>query len=282
MVNCIRLTIWFWHFIRTNPKALFGLIILFPILIAAIAASILTWHPPLRTLVSPPLMPPNYNNPFGTDDLGRDIYSNVVYGARTSLFVGATAVIISMFIGIMFGSLAGYYRRLDDLLMRVTDLFLVIPRFVLALVIVAIFGQTLLNIILVIAVVSWPGFARIIRAEYLSIRERPFVEAVKALGAKDRQIIFREILPNAIPPLVPYSALETATAILIEAGLSFLGVGDPNVASWGYMLNNAQQYLRIAWWMAFFPGLTLLLTVLGLNLLGDAINEYINPRLRKR
>jgi len=269
----------FW----SDKKALVGLALFVSILITTLAAPLITWFPALKTLVGMPFEPPTLGHLFGTDDLGRDIYSNVIYGGRTSLFVGLSSVIAAVTVGVLIGAFAGYHRGgLGDLLMRMTDMFLVIPRFLLALVIVAMFGQTILNIVLAISITGWPGAARLVRAEFLSIRERPFVEAARAMGLPDRPIIFGEILPNAIPIIIPYSVLEVGTSILIEAGLSFLGVGDPNVPSWGLMLNNAQQYLTTAWWIALFPGLMLSLTVLGLNLLGDALNEYLNPRMRKR
>jgi len=267
----------------SDRRALVGLALFFSILIAALAAPLITWFPVLKTLVGTPFQPPTLRHLFGTDDLGRDIYSNVISGGRTSLFVGLSSVIAAVSMGVLIGAFAGYYGGgVGDLLMRMTDMFLVIPRFLLALVIVAMFGQTILNIVLAISITGWPGAARLVRAEFLSIRERPFVEAARAMGLPDRPIIFGEILPNAIPIIIPYSVLEVGTSILIEAGLSFLGVGDPNVPSWGLMLNNAQQFLTTAWWMALFPGLMLSLTVLGLNLLGDALNEYLNPRMRKR
>jgi peptide/nickel transport system permease protein len=222
-------------------------------------------------------------HPFGVDDLGRDIYTNVLYGIRTSLTVGVSSVIISLAIGILIGVIAGYYGGiLEDALMRITDMALIIPQFLLALVIVAIFGQNFQNIIIAIGIVSWPGIARMMRAEFLSIKERPFIEAARAVGLTDVKIIFEEILPNAVPAIIPYAVLQINTAILVEAGLGFLGIADPNVPSLGLMLNTAQQYLVRAWWMAFFPGLVLSLIVIGLNLLGDGLIEYLNPRLRKR
>jgi peptide/nickel transport system permease protein len=227
-------------------------------------------------------MQPNPQYPFGTDDLGRDIYTNVIYGMRTSLLIGVSSIIIAVIVGSLIGIIAGYYGGLlGDFLMRITDMTLIIPRFLLALVIAAIFGQRFQNIILAIGIVSWPGIARMIRAEFLSIKERPFVEAARAVGLTDRRIIL-EILPNAVPTIIPYVVLEISSAILTEAGLSFLGVGDPNVPSLGFLLNNAQQFLRTAWWMAFFPGLVLSILVVGLNLLGDGLIEHMNPRLRKR
>lgn len=270
-------------FTQMNSKILAGLIIVLIITVMAIVAPLITWYPPLKTLVGKPFTTPNIYHLFGTDDLGRDIYSNVIYGIRTSLIVGLSSVLIAVVIGTLIGVLAGYYRGLlEDFLMRITDMTLILPQFLLALIIVAIFGQNFQNIIIAIGVVSWPGIARMIRAEFLSIRERPFIEAARAIGFSDVKIIFSEILPNAMPAVIPYIILQVNAAILIEAGLGFLGIADPNVPSLGLMLNTAQQYLISAWWMAVFPGLMLSIIVIGLNLLGDGLVEYLNPRLRKR
>ncbi|MEM3730485.1 MAG: ABC transporter permease [Candidatus Bathyarchaeia archaeon] len=268
--------------LRSNLRLTSGLILILFIILVGLLAPVITWYPPLKTLVGGSLLPPNLQHPFGTDDLGRDIYTNVIYGIRTSFLVGVSSVLIAVILGSLIGLAAGYYGGLiEDLLMRITDMTLIMPRFLLALIITAIFGQSFQNIILAIGIVGWPGIARMMRAEFLSIKERPFVEAAKATGLSDRQIIL-EILPNAIPAIVPYVVLEISSAILTEAGLGFLGVGDPNVPSLGLMLNNAQQFLRRAWWMAFFPGLVLCIIVVGLNLFGDGLIEYLNPRLRKR
>jgi len=273
----------FWRQYRKNRAAAVGLFLLAAICAVALAAPAVTWHPPLISGVGGAFVPPEPKYPFGTDDLGRDIYSNVVYGARTSLMVGLLAAGISALIGIFVGAISGYYgRRVDDLLMRTCEVFLVLPTFLLALIIVAVFGTSINNIILAIAVVSWPRTARLLRAEFLTMKEREFVEAARVLGSKPMDIMFSEILPNAIFPVIVNASLEVATAILTEAGLSFLGVGDPNVPSWGLMLNNAQNYLRVAWWMAAFPGATLFLTCLSLNLVGDGLNDYFNPRLKER
>jgi peptide/nickel transport system permease protein len=268
--------------IRLNPRLISGFSLVIFTIAIGLAAPIITWYPPLKTMVGGTFMQPNPQYPFGTDDLGRDIYTNVIYGMRTSLLIGVSSIIIAVIVGGLIGIIAGYYGGLlGDFLMRITDMTLIIPRFLLALVIAAIFGQRFQNIILAIGIVSWPGIARMIRAEFLSIKERPFVEAARAIGLTDRRIIL-EILPNAIPTTIPYVVLEISSAILTEAGLSFLGVGDPNVPSLGFLLNNAQQFLRTAWWMAFFPGLVLSILVVGLNLLGDGLIEHMNPRLRKR
>ncbi|MBS7649082.1 ABC transporter permease [Candidatus Bathyarchaeota archaeon] len=267
---------------QLNLRLIFGFALVLFIIVVGLAAPLITWYPPLKTLVGGTFNPPNPQHPFGTDDLGRDIYTNVIYGVRTSLFIGVSSVVIAVIVGSLIGILAGYYGGLlGDFLMRITDMTLVIPRFLLALVIAAIFGQKFQNIIFAIGIVSWPGIARMIRAEFLSVKERPFVEAARAVGLTDRHIIF-EILPNVIPTVVPYVVLEISSAILTEAGLSFLGVGDPNMPSLGLLLNNAQQFLRTAWWMAVFPGLMLSILAVGLNLFGDGLIEYLNPRLRKR
>lgn len=268
---------------RLNPRLTMGIILISFLILLALLAPLITWYPPLKSLVGKPFTPPDLQHPFGTDDLGRDIYTNVIYGIRTSLTIGVSSVIIALLIGIIVGVIAGYYSGIvEDVLMRLTDMTLILPQFLLALVIVAIFGQSFQNIILAIGIVSWPGIARMLRAEFLSIKERPFIEAARAVGLSDMRIIFGEILPNAIPAVIPYVVLQVNTAILVEAGLGFLGVGDPNVPSLGLMLNTAQQYLTRSWWMALFPGLVLSFLVVALNLLGDGLIDYMNPRLRKR
>ena len=183
----------------------------------------------------------------------------------------------------VIGAAAGFYgRTLDDLLMRVTEFFLVIPRFFLVLVMVALFGNSLWHVILVIGILSWPVTARLVRVEFLSLREKEFVEGSRAVGASDPRIILRHILPNAIAPIVVSGSLQIARAILMEAGLSFLGLGDPNQASWGVMLYNAQRFLRQAWWTAAFPGLAIFFIVMGFNLVGDGLNDALNPRQKGR
>jgi peptide/nickel transport system permease protein len=273
----------FWRQYKKNRAAVIGLFILAGICTIAIAAPLITWYPPLRSNIADPFIPPTANHPFGTDDLGRDLYSTAVFGTRTSLTVGLLAAGISALIGILVGAFSGYYGgKADDLLMRISEIFLVLPTFLLALIIVAMFGASIQNIIFAIGIVSWPRTARLLRAQFLSLKESDFVEAARVLGSKNVDIMFSEILPSAIFPVIVNSSLEVATAILTEAGLSFLGVGDPNVPSWGIMLNNAQSYLQTAWWMAAFPGLMLLLTCLSLNLVGDGLNDYFNPRLKER
>ena len=271
----------FWRRYRKNRAAVGALAIVGALALAAVLAPALAPVPP-GALSDTAVGVPGRAHLLGTDDLGRDMLSRLVYGARVSLMVGVLAASISAVIGVIVGSLAGYYGgTIDNLLMRLAELFQVVPRFFLALVVVALFGPSLFNIIFVIAILSWPPVGRLARAEFLSLREREFVEAARALGAGHASIIFRQILPNAAPPLVVITTLEIATAILLEAGLSFLGLGDPAVPSWGYMLNGAQKFLRTAWWMALFPGLGIFVTVLGFNLVGDGLNNALNPRLRQ-
>ena len=272
----------FWRRYRRNRAAVIGLATTCFFVAIAFAAPLISPFDPLR-MIGRPFETPNDAHPMGTDDLGRDIFAGVLYGSRISLLVGFLAAATSTAIGIFIGGLSGYYGgHIDDILMRITELFLVIPMFFLALIMVALFGANMWNIILVIGVLTWPATARLARAEFLSLKEREFTDAARALGASDRNLIFDEILPNAIPPVIVNGSLMVARAILTEAGLSFLGLGDPTVASWGIMLNNAQRFIRQAWWMAIFPGLSIFLVVLGLNLVGDGLNDALNPRLRER
>ncbi len=265
-----------------NRAAVAGTIALGVLVGGALFAGALGGASP-RAMGENPLTAPSRAHPFGTDDLGRDIWTGVLHGARVSLLVGVLAAATSAVIGVLLGSTAGYYGgRLEDVLMRVTEFFLVIPTFLLALVLVAVWRPSVWTIILTIGVLGWPSTARLTRAEFLSLREREFVMAARAIGAHPAQILFREILPNASPPLIVNTSLGVAAAILVEAGLSFLGLGDPNLFSWGLMLRNSREFMQMAWWMPTFPGLAIFLTVLSLNLVGDGLNDALNPRLRHR
>ena len=229
--------------------------------------------------VGPPLGSPTLAHPMGTDDLGRDLLSGVAHGTRTSLLLALIVSVLTGAIGVIVGALAAWEGgRVDDALTRVTEFVQVVPRFFLAVIVIALFGAGLDRLVLLLALTSWPWIARVVRAEVLSLKQREFVEAARSLGAGRARVLFREVLPNALPPVVVVVSLNAASVILIEAGLSFLGLGDPDVVSLGYLANNAQRFLRVAWWMAAFPGATIALAVLGLNLLGDGLNDVLNPR----
>jgi len=216
---------------------------------------------------------------FGTDSIGRDLFSGVIYGARTSAIIVASVGVIVVIVGTLLGTISGYFGGLvDDVIMRITELFQVIPRFFLAILVIAYFGSGIDNLILVLGFTSWAMLARVVRAEVLSLRERAFVEAAHVSGASTLRVLSREILPNAVPIIVVYLALLLARVLLLEAGLSFIGLGDPNAISWGYLAGASQAYLRIGWWLAVFPGVAILLAVLALNITGDALNERIKAR----
>ena len=227
------------------------------------------------------LQPPGRGHWLGTDDLGRDLLSGVLYGARVSLLVGLAAAGGAVLIGVTVGAAAGYWRgRLDEALMRVTEWVLVVPQFLIVLVVAAIFGADLRLVVIVLALCGWPTAARLTRAQFLALGDREFVVAARGLGASDARIIGRQILPNALPPIVVAGSLQIPSAILAEASLRFLGLSDPHVLSWGGMLNQAQNFLQQAWWMPLFPGAAIFFTVLSFNLAGEALNEMLDPRAR--
>ncbi len=247
----------------------------------ALGADLVAPGDPLRT-VGPALRPPGPNHLLGTDDLGRDLLAMVAHGARTSLLVGAATALVAGAVGILVGGISGYFGGLvDDLLMRLTEFFQVTPRFFLATLAVVLFGPKLWLIVGVVGLTFWPGPARILRSRILALRGREFVLAARALGAPEFYILGRHVLPNALGPVVVTTALQVGWAILTEASLSFLGLGDRSAPSWGQMLSNAQPFIRTAWWLSVFPGLALLATVLGVNLLADWLNRQLDPRLRR-
>lgn len=254
------------------------------IALVAASAPLLAPFPPLLTSVGPAFAQPAAPYVMGTDDLGRDVFSGVVHGARVSLGVGIVAATASAFIGVAMGLFAGYMGgRIDVVLMRVTEVFFVIPMVFLAILLVAFFGSGIGNVILVIVILSWSATARLVRGQVLSLKEREFVKAARALGESAPRIMFREVLPNALAPIVVNGSIQMAQAIVVEAGLSFLGLGDQNLTSWGVMLFRSQRFLmQEAWWTFVFPGLALFLTVLSLNVLADSLNNALNPRTRHR
>ena len=265
-----------------NYGAVVGLVILAFIILMAIFAPLIYPVSPWKSVAMPMLRPledPRYL--LGTDVLGRDIAAGIAHGAKVSLLIGVVSTLVAVFIGVTIGALAGFYGgKADDLLMRFTEFFQVIPAFAMAVVLVAIFTPSITSITLAIAVVSWPGVARLVRAEFLSLREREFVQAAVVVGLSGPRIILTHVLPNAISPIIVTASLMVATAILTESALSFLGLGDRNMMSWGFMIGAARTMLREAWWMSFFPGLAILMAVLAINLIGEGINDLMNPHLR--
>lgn len=264
---------------RRQPSAWIAAAWLALVLLAAVFAPLVAGHDPYaggEDSLLPPLSP---GHVLGTDDLGRDIFAETVFGTRVSLTVGLSTALAGSLIGVAVGALAGWRGGVADaVLMRVTEFFQTLPRFVLALIVIALFGPGIAKVIVVISVLAWPQTARVVRASVASLRTAPFVDAARVGGMPATALVVREILPNVAAPVVVLAALDVATAILLEAGLGFFGLGDPNLVSWGAMLNEAQQYLRSAWWMAVFPGVAIALTVLAFNRLGDALNAATDAR----
>ena len=272
----------FWRRFRRNRAAVLALAILIVVALAAIFGPLL-YHVDPFDMIGRPSVPPSARYPLGTDVSGRDILAGIIHGARVSLLIGIASSLAATLFGLCVGALAGYHGGvLDNVLMRCTDFFLTIPSFVLAVVLIAIFRPSVASVTVAIAVVSWPPVARLARAEFLAQREREYVLACRALGMSDLEIIVRQILPNALPPVIVVSSLLVATAILTESGLSFLGLSDPNVISWGYMIGVGRTVLRDAWWMPAIPGVAILITVLCINLVGEGLNDALNPRLQRR
>ncbi|MGM0782918.1 MAG: ABC transporter permease [Pseudomonadota bacterium] len=266
-----------------NRGALIGLIILTLIIAMAALAPLLYPESPWR-MVQRPFLPPLEMNgfPLGTDTMGRNVAAGLMHGAWVSLLIGFVSTSVALLIGVPLGAVAGYYGGLiDDGLMRFTEFFQTIPNFALAIVLVAIMQPSVTSIVLAIALVSWPPVARLVRAEFLSLRHREYVEAARLVGQGNATIILRQILPNTLSPIIVLASLMVATAILLESALSFLGLGDPNVMSWGYMIGAARTVIRQAWWLSFFPGVAILLTVLALNLVGEGLDDALNPKLAR-
>ncbi|RMF83147.1 MAG: ABC transporter permease [Nitrospinota bacterium] len=272
-----------WHRLRKSPSALLGLVMLLTLITTALLAPWLAPHDPYRVHTRQSLQPPRWNHPFGTDWLGRDVLSRVIYGARVSLQVGLLVEAFAVVIGVSLGTLAGFYGgKVDTLLMRITDTFMAFPSLVLAIALMAVFQQPgLFNVIVVLSILQWTPIARVVRGEVLSLKERDFVQAVRATGASDLRVLVRHVLPNCFAPVIVTATIGIAGNILSEAGLSFLGFGtQPPTVSWGTMLAQGRNYLTVKPWVCVFPGLALMLTVLGFNLLGDGLRDLLDPRLR--
>jgi peptide/nickel transport system permease protein len=272
----------FWRRYRRNHAAVAALAVLLVIVaVAAVGPFVYPTDP--FDMVGRPAVPPGGRFWLGTDVSGRDILAGLIHGARVSLMIGLVASLGATLIGLVMGAIAGYYGgMIDNLLMRTTDFFLTIPSFVLAVVLVAIFSPSITSVTAAIAIVSWPSVARLVRAEFIAQRDREYVQACRALGMSNLEIVARQILPNALPPVIVVSSLMVATAILTESGLSFLGLSDPNVMSWGYMIGVGRTVLRVAWWMSAIPGITILIAVLCINLVGEGLNDALNPRIQRR
>ena len=272
----------FWYRFKKDTLALSGCSIVICLFIISLLAPFISPYDPTEIDAGNVLAPPSSAHFFGTDDLGRDVFSRVLMGTGISLKVGFFAVGISAVIGILLGALAGYYGKwVDAIIMRFVDTMLCFPSFFLIITLIALFEPSIWIIMIVIGATNWMGVARLIRAEFLSLKQRDFVLAARASGARDLRIIFAHILPNALAPVLVYATLGIASAILIESSLSFLGIGvQPPTPSWGNILTGGKDNIEIAWWLSLFPGMAILITVLGYNLLGEGIRDSLDPRLR--
>ncbi|MDQ0042431.1 ABC transporter permease [Variovorax boronicumulans] len=266
-----------------NPAAIAGMVMLVLMLAVAIAGPWLYPADPFEIRTAPLTPPFSEDAWLGSDYLGRDVLTALIYGGRATLLVGAVAALLSVVIGITLGAFAGYYGgKVDAALMKLTEFFQVLPALLFAMVVVTLFSPTLVTVTLAIGIVSWTGTARLTRAEFMKYRGLEFVRAERAIGARDARIIWKVILPNALPPLVVSATLAIGAAILFEAGLSFLGLGDPNQMSWGLMIGSSRQYVLSCWWAVAFPGAAIFITVLAVSLIGDGLNDALNPKLRER
>ncbi|TAK09764.1 ABC transporter permease [bacterium] len=272
----------FWRAVRQNPLTLFGGVVVLLLFIVALAAAILPIHDPYSIDADAVLQAPSLRHPFGTDELGRDVFSRTIYGARISLWVGFVSVGIAIVIGTSLGSVAGYYGGwVDALIMRFVDVMLCFPTFFLILAVIAFLEPNIGTIMAIIGLTGWMGVCRLVRAEFLSLKERDFVQSARALGVGNRRIIMRHILPNSLTPVMVAAILGIAGAILTESALSFLGIGvQPPTPSWGNILTSGKDNIQIAWWLSLFPGLAILITVLSYNLLGEGLRDALDPRLR--
>ena len=271
-----------WRNFYSNWVSVLGLIILLILTVTALIGPLIAPFDPEDLEIGRRATAPNSMYWVGTDELGRDVFSRAVTATRVSLLVGIIAAGVSTLVGILVGSLSGFFGGwLDHILMRITEVFQVVPQFFLAVVLVALFGASVLNIIVAIALLTWPIIARLTRSEFLSLKSRQYVDAAYLGGASNTRLIFREILPNAMGPIIVSATLLVGRAMLTEAGLSFLGLGDPSRISLGVMLYQSRPFVQFAWWAALFPGMMIFLAVLSTNLIGDGLNDVINPHLNE-
>jgi peptide/nickel transport system permease protein len=274
----------FWQRYRANRGAVLGLGLFALVAATAIVGPLVYRTDPWALVTRPFLWPGDRAGfPLGSDAMGRDVLAGLIHGAYVSLIVGLAASAAAMGIGVTIGAVAGYFRGwIDDALMRLTEVFQTVPNFILVIVLVAIFKPSIGKIVLAIGVVSWPPIARLVRAQFLSLRGQEFVQSCVVVGMSEARIIWTQILPNCLAPVIVLASILVATAILVEAGLAFLGLGDPNVMSWGKMIGEGRGSLRTAWYLSALPGCAIVLTVLGLNLVGEGLNDAFNPRLKDR
>ena len=266
-----------------NYSAVLGLIVLSLIVMISLIGPLVYSTDPFEMVWAPFTKPGEQGFILGTDYLGRDLLAQIIHGGKVTLAVGCAAALLSVFIGITIGSLSGFYRGwIEEVLMRITEFFQVLPTLLFSMVIVALFGASLPVITFAIGIVSWTAVARITRAEFLRIRELEYVTASRSVGARNIYLIMQVILPNALPPIVVQATLMVGSAILFEAGLSFLGLSDPNVMSWGAIMGNNRQYILLEGYILMYPGLAIFITVLAISLVGDGLNDALNPKLRKR
>jgi peptide/nickel transport system permease protein len=270
------------HLLRRSPLSMVGLILISTFLFIAVFAPFLTKYDPIEQDLSNRLQPPCSENPFGRDQLGRDIMSRVIYGSRISLRIGITVIAIAATTGTVLGVVAGYLGgRIDEIVMRITDMFLAFPSLILAMAISAALGRSLENTVVAIGMVAWPRYARLARGQTLSVKEEQFIEAVRSLGASRKRIIFSHVLPQCLPPIIVQATLNMGGIILTAAGLGFIGFGaQPPIPEWGIMISDGRNFIMREWWVSTFPGLAMLFAVLGFNLLGDGLRDVLDPRLR--
>ncbi|WP_284180005.1 ABC transporter permease [Rhabdaerophilum sp. SD176] len=269
----------FWSRFLGNPRVYLGLIWLGLLLLVAISANVLAPTDPFA-IVGKPMAPPGGEFWLGTDSLGRNVLAGLIHGSRATILIAVLATLFAVAFGTLIGAIAGYYGGLiDNVLMRFTEFFQTIPSFLFAIVLIAILSPSALNLVVAIATVSWPPIARVVRGEVLTVKSREFVQAAVVAGQGDAAILLKQVLPNTLSPLIVTGSLLIATAILVESALSFLGLGAPNLMSWGFMIGAGRSFMREAWWLVTVPGIAILLTVLAINLVGEGLNDALNPRL---
>ncbi|MBO8162827.1 MAG: ABC transporter permease [Brevibacillus sp.] len=276
------------RFLR-NPGAMIGMLLLVLTVVAAVFAPFIAPTDPDQADLRARLAPPSWldeesesTHLLGTDQVGRDLLSRIIYGARVSLMVGILSVLISMVIGVILGLIAGFYGRwVDDVIMRLADVQLAFPFILFAIIVMAIFGAGLWKLILVLGISNWVGFARLVRGQVMAVKEMEYVQAARAIGATNLRIIYKHVLPNVMSSIIVLATLNVAVNILLEASLTFIGMGvDPSIPAWGGMLADGRNYIETAWWVATFPGIAIMITVLGFNLLGDWLRDELDPNLR--